>query len=798
MKPRARIDLQDRAAGRPAGPGGGVGAGEEAGVEAAVITLRGVVQGVGFRPFVHRLARDCGLAGTVRNFSGGVDIRVEGPRGRLENFRRRVVQEAPPLARITSERSRPARPQGLEGFSVERSVRAEDQFVLVPPDIATCDLCLAELTDPQDRRHRYPFINCTDCGPRFTIIREMPYDRPMTTMADFTMCPRCREEYGDIEHRRYHAQPNACPDCGPRLSFYRDGREEAGGEAALDRALDCLRNGGIVAVRGLGGYHLCCDAADSAAVRELRRRKRRPAKPLAVMIDDLETVRRICHLSPREEAELTSPQRPIVVLGRRDRTTVCAETAPDNDTLGVMLPYAPVHTLLLSGGLRAIVATSANRSDQPLIAGNREAVEELSGIADAFLLHDRGIHTRCDDSILRVIGPDPVLLRRARGYAPMPLQLPLSGPPVLACGPELKNTFCLTRGDHAFLSQHIGDLKNLETYRFFEGMIERFESLFDIRPEAIAYDLHPRYLSTRYALQRASGTGAALTAVAVQHHHAHVAACLADNGVREPVIGVVFDGIGYGADGKIWGAEFLTADLGGYRRRGHLEYIPMPGGDAASRQPWRMGLSYLHAVLGKEADAAAGRLLDRDQASRRSVLRMLERSVNAPLASSMGRLFDAVSALLGLCGENTFEGQAAVHLEVAAREAPEGVPGYDWKLREEGSQLIADPGPVIRAILDDVRQGRPRAEIARRFHRSVAELAVQCCRRIRQQDGLNRVALTGGSFQNAILAEQSADLLRRDGFQVLTHHRVPPNDGGVALGQAAVAVFRQGGGRSCV
>jgi hydrogenase maturation protein HypF len=798
LKPKTPTDLEDHAADRSAGSAGGVGAGEESGAQAAVITLRGVVQGVGFRPFVHRLARECGLAGTVRNFSGGVDIRVEGPRDRLETFRRRVVQEAPPLARITEERSRPVPPQGLEGFSVERSFRAEDQFVLVPPDIATCDLCLAELNDPEDRRHRYPFINCTDCGPRYTIIREMPYDRPMTTMTDFTMCSRCREEYGDIEHRRYHAQPNACPDCGPRLSFHRKGREEAGGEAALDRAVDCLRSGGIVAVRGLGGFHLCCDAADSAAVRELRRRKRRPVKPLAVMMGDLETVRRICRLSPQEEAELTSPQRPIVVMQRRDRTAVCEETAPSNDTLGVMLPYTPVHTLLLSGDLEAIVATSANRSDQPLIADNREALEGLSGIADAYLLHDRGIHTRCDDSILRVIGPDPVLLRRARGYAPMPLQLPLSGPPVLACGPELKNTFCLTRGDHAFLSQHIGDLKNLETYRFFGQMIGRFEDLFDIRPGAIAYDPHPRYLSTRYALQRASGGSAALPAVPVQHHHAHVAACLADNGVREPVIGVVFDGAGYGEDGRIWGAEFLTADLGGYLRRGHLEYIPMPGGDAASRQPWRMALSYLHAVLGKEADAAAGRLLDRDQASRRSILRMLERSINAPLASSMGRLFDAVSALLGLCGENTFEGQAAIRLEVAAREAPEGMPGYEWRLREEGSGLIADPGPVIRSILEDLRQGRPRAEIARRFHRSIAELTVLCCRRIRQQDGLNRVALTGGSFQNAILAEQSADLLRRDGFQVLTHRRVPPNDGGVALGQAAVAVFRQGGGRSCV
>lgn len=767
-------------------------------VRAAVITLRGVVQGVGFRPFVHRLARECGLAGTVRNFSGGVDIRVEGPPDRVEIFHHRVMREAPPLARITEGDCRPVPPQGLKDFSVEQSFRSEDQFVLVPPDIATCGRCLEELTDPQDRRYRYPFINCTDCGPRFTIIREMPYDRPMTTMADFAMCPRCQEEYGQIEHRRYHAQPNACPDCGPQLAFHRGGRKEAGGEAALRRALACLQNGGIVAVRGLGGFHLCCDASSAGAVRELRRRKHRPIKPLAVMMADLETVRQSCYLSEQEEAELTSPQRPIVVLRRRDRTAVCAEVATGNDTLGVMLPYTPVHTLLLSGGFKAIVATSANRSDQPLIADNQEAQEGLSDIADGFLLHDRRIHTRCDDSIVRLIGDGPVLLRRARGYAPMPVQLPLSGPAVLACGPELKNTFCLTRSDHAFLSQHIGDLKNLETYRFFEQMVERFEDLFDIEPQVVAHDLHPQYLSTQYARQRAADSASQLPMVAVQHHHAHVAACLADNGVREPVIGVVFDGIGYGDDGHIWGAEFMAADLGGYRRLGHLRYIPLPGGDAANRQPWRMGLSYLYAVLGKETDALAGRLLGQDETSRRSILRMLERSVNTPPASSMGRLFDAVSALLGLCQENTFEGQAAIQLEVAAREASDRLPGYDWRLRQEGSQLVADPEPLIRSILEDLDQGRPVAEIARRFHRSAAELAVLVCRRIRQQNGLDRIALTGGSFQNAILAEQTADLLRREGFQVLTHHQVPPNDGGVALGQAAVAVFQQGGGRTCV
>ena len=793
MKSKARIDLSGRTRDRQTGPSGGEGP-----LVGAVITLRGVVQGVGFRPFVHRLARECGLAGTVRNFSGGVDIRVEGPEQRVQRFNRRVSREAPPLAQITGQSYRPATWQGLKGFSVEQSFRRENQFVLVPPDIATCDRCLEELMDPNDRRHRYPFINCTDCGPRFTIIRDMPYDRHMTTMADFSMCRRCRGEYGDIEHRRYHAQPNACPDCGPHLIFHRNGRDEDQGEAALGRAMDHLKHGKVVAVRGLGGFHLCCDAGNSEAVQELRRRKRRPVKPLAVMMPDLETVRRSCYLSPEEETQLSSPRRPIVVLQRRSQTPISPAVAPGNDTLGVMLPYAPIHTLLLSGGLRSIVATSANRSDQPLISGNDEAVEKLPGIADAFLLHDRDIHTRCDDSILRLIDGAPVLLRRARGYAPVPLQLLFSGPPTLACGPELKNTFCLTREDHAFLSQHIGDLKNLETFQFFEQMVDRFQHLFGIQPQVLAHDLHPQYFSTQYARRRGEGSRPAPRIVAVQHHHAHVAACLADNGVQGPVIGVVFDGMGYGADGHIWGAEFLAADYGNYRRLGQLKYIPLPGGDAANRQPWRMALSYLYDIYGEEAGPRAKELLGQDEDALEGVLHMLRRSVNAPPASSMGRLFDAVSALLGFCRENTYEGQAAVSLEAAAREAPDGLPGYGWKLLERGPGIVAEAGPLIRDILDDLARGRPRGDIARRFHRSVADLTVLCCRRIRQREGLDRVALTGGSFQNAILAGETADLLRQERFEVLTHRQVPPNDGGVALGQAAVAVFLQGGGTSCV
>jgi hydrogenase maturation protein HypF len=754
----------------------------------ALITLNGVVQGVGFRPFVHRLARDCGLAGTVRNFSGGVIIEVEGRAERVEEFYRRVSQDAPAVAHVVDKRIQRRPPKGLSTFSVEASTRVAEEFVLVPPDISVCHRCQRELLDPQDRRYRYPFINCTDCGPRFTIIEDMPYDRPVTTMRAFTMCDRCQREYEDIDHRRYHAQPNACPVCGPHL-FLRGGQGDgARGQEALRETIARLKRGQIVAIKGIGGFHLCCDATNEQAVRRLRQRKGRPAKPLAIMSLDPDRVRSYCHLSAAEEQLLASPMRPIVILKRKDGSFISSMVAPGNNTLGVVLPYAPVHVLLLERDLLAMVATSANISDQPLISDNRQAQEDLQGIADAFLVHDREIHTRCDDSIFRLIDGQPMPFRRARGYAPTPVELTFKTPSILACGGELKNTFCLARGENAFLSQHIGDLKNVETYQFYSQTIERLQDLFRVRPGILAHDLHPQYLSTRYALERKAGAGKELKTMAVQHHHAHAAACMADNGVTGSVIGVIFDGLGYGADGHIWGAEFMVADYQGYQRLGQLRYVPLPGGDAANREPWRMALSYLFTLCGPQIDAWERSLFDHlDAGVMEAVVAMMAQGFNAPLASSMGRLFDAVSSLLGLCQNNTFEGQAAVSLQVAAEEVSEPLFGYPWSVSGEKDYLIVDPHPLLTDLLADLRRGVPVAHIAHRFHRSVAELVSRCCRHIRDLSGLNKVALSGGVFQNKLLTEMVVDLLRRDEFTPLVHRQVPPNDGGIALGQAAIA-----------
>ncbi len=768
---------------------------EKKGNVGAIITLSGMVQGVGFRPFVHRLARECELAGSVCNFSGGVIVEIEGDRGRVDEFYSRVSAEAPPMAHVVDKRIEKRPPQGLRAFSVEKSRQVNDEFVLVPPDICMCDRCQEELLDPHDRRYRYPFINCTDCGPRFTIISKMPYDRPLTTMRSFTMCPPCQKEYEDIDHRRYHAQPNACRCCGPHLFFRDMPGNKAEGEEALGEAVRRLKMGHIVAVKGIGGFHLCCDATDDRAVQRLRRRKGRSAKPLAIMSLNLERVRSYCHLCSAEEELLSSPMRPIVILEQRDEHPISALVAPGNNTLGVMLPYAPVHNLILESGLLAMVATSANVSDQPLIGDNELARRELSGIADAFLFHDREIHNLCDDSVFRFIDERPVPFRRARGCVPMPVELPFEVPSVLACGAELKNTFCVARGNYAFNSQHIGDLKNMETYGFYLQMIERFEDLFRIRPGILAHDLHPSYLSTRYALERGADHEKKLKMVAVQHHHAHVAACMAENGVREPVIGVVFDGLGYGTDGHIWGAEFMVADYEGFQRLGQLRYMPLPGSDAANREPWRMALSYLFSMYGSRLGSWERALFDHLEADAlETVFQMLTRGYNAPLASSMGRLFDAVASLLGICQHNTFEGEAAVKLQVAAERISGPVNGYSWSISREGDYLNVDPCPMVREILGDLRRKVSVPEIARRFHRSVADLVSLCCKHIRGSHGLERVALSGGVFQNKLLTEMVVDLLRRDGFEPLLHRQVPPNDGGVALGQAAIAGYQSGEG----
>jgi hydrogenase maturation protein HypF len=734
--------------------------------------VAGIVQGVGFRPFVYSLATGLGLTGLVGNDSDGVFAEVEGSQAAVDEFLHRLERDAPPLARIekvTIRAMNPARSE--EFFVIAASESSGPRRTLVSADTATCADCLRELTDPADRRHGYPFINCTNCGPRFTIVRDVPYDRPLTTMAPFAMCSRCQAEYHDPADRRFHAQPTCCPACGPRLTL--DGSDED----PIETAAALLRNGQILAIKGLGGYHLAADATSEAAVAGLRARKHREDKPFAVMAAGLTAVRELAELDDPAAALLTSPSRPIVLLPRNTSATIATATAPGNRQLGVMLPYTPLHHLLLAATTRPIVLTSGNVSDEPIVYRDEEARERLSSIADAFLTHDRAIHVRTDDSVARTFRGRPALIRRSRGYVPEPLTVTSAFPrPVLACGAELKNTFCLAQGRHAFVSHHIGDLENAETLRSFTEGIAHFKRLFDIEPQLIAHDLHPEYLSTKYALDLADADDR-LDLIGVQHHHAHIASCLADNGEAGPVIGVAFDGTGYGPDGTIWGGEFLVADLNMYERGGHLAPVPMPGGAAAIRQPWRMAAAY----LGDDAREVAQRHPDHWAA----VTAMAAKGVNSPLTSSAGRLFDAAAALLGVRDAINYEGQAAVELEQLAdpaeREAyPAGLGDSEGPFQARGSDLL-------HALLEDRTSGVPAPVIAARFHHGVAALIEAGCLRLRESHGLATVALSGGVFQNLLLLNATVTRLEARGFRVLLHARVPCNDGGISLGQAVVA-----------
>ena len=771
----------------------------------ARIHITGIVQGVGFRPFVYSLARRHGLTGWVRNSSAGVDIEVDGTPPALQAFIGDIRSQAPPLARIADLSVQERAADGYVSFEIRHSEVIADAFIPISPDVSTCDDCLRELQDPGNRRYRYPFINCTNCGPRFTIITAIPYDRPSTTMAGFEMCPACRSEYSNPADRRFHAQPIACPVCGPRVWLEVDGRATVQEDQAIRSARDMLAEGKILAIKGLGGFHLACDATNRQAVDELRRRKLRVDKPFAVMLSAIQDVEQACRLSEIERALLLSPERPIVILERKPEALIAAAVAPGQNTIGVFLPYTPLHTLLLEradGFPRALVMTSGNVSDEPIATDNQEARARLASLADAFLMHDRPIHTRCDDSVVRVVpvssgpqndgreGPWPLPVRRARGYAPFPASLPWEGPSVLAVGAELKNTFCLTRGRYAFVSQHIGDLENYETLQAFETGVRQFEQVFASQPALLAYDRHPDYLATRYALGRAGREG--LPALAVQHHHAHIAACMAENGLSgdEPVLGVALDGVGYGADDTLWGGEFLLADYAGYRRLCHLEPVPLPGGDMAVRQPWRQALAWLaQAGIAWETDLppvkAAGRgslaalrvMIERRQGQ-------APRGLNAPLTTSVGRLFDAFSALLGVCMQVNFEGQAAILLEAAAEATEQGA--YEFEVR--GSHF--SPVPVFRRAVDDLRSGVPVARISARFHNGLAWVITEVLQQLRADSGVDRVALSGGVWQNMTLLRSSLASLEAKGFRVLTHRLVPPNDGGLALGQAAVASYR--------
>jgi len=756
------------------------------------ISVRGIVQGVGFRPFIYVLAQRHELTGLVRNDAEGVHIEAEGSPEELELFLRGIKENAPPLAVVESVEWHTLAVLDEREFRIEESREGAQRRALISPDVATCEDCLEELFDLTDRRYRYPFTNCTNCGPRFTITNSIPYDRSTTTMSHFEMCPECQREYDDPSDRRFHAQPNACPVCGPQVRLLdRFGQElHVEPEDPIMRTAQLLRERAIVAIKGLGGYHLACDPFDEGAVRTLRDRKVRQDKPFALMARDLTQVRELCRVGPEEEALLTSPARPIVLLERREDAGVAEEVAPRQKTLGVMLAYTPLHHLLLHDAGIPLVMTSGNNHDEPVAYRDEEAFEQLCNIADYFLVHDRPIHMRTDDSVVRVAARQIYPIRRSRGYTPAPLRVAESfGRHTLACGGELKNTFCLAKGRHAFLSHHIGDLENYETLCSFREGVEHYCRLFDVQPELVAYDLHPEYLSTKYARELEE---AGLPAVGVQHHHAHIASCLADNGRpdEERVIGVALDGTGYGSDGAVWGGEFLEGSVReGFVRRAHLEYAPLPGRAAAIREPWRMALAQLIVLYGEEEVLKLPLELVRKAGERnvRLIARLVERKLNTPPTSSAGRLFDAIAALVGVPGSwrTTYEGQAAVELELAA-SGPVSQ-GYPFRLRAEGEGWVVETRETVAGVIEDLLAGREAGEISTRFHRTMAEAVVAGCERIREIGRTTAVALSGGTFQNMLLLEQVIGLLEEKGFEVYRHRRVPANDGGLSLGQAVLA-----------
>ncbi len=747
------------------------------------IRIRGIVQGVGFRPFVYGLAVNNSLTGWVRNTSSGVEIEICGSSASVETFHRTLQNNPPPLARIDELVSEIVAPNGAEKFEILDSKPQPGEFIPVSPDMATCPDCRRELFDPTDRRYRYPFINCTNCGPRFTIIKDIPYDRPQTTMAPFIMCAACESEYHDPLNRRFHAQPVACPACGPHVWFRSGGERIAEGDNAIQTARRFLKEGKILAIKGLGGFHLACDASNAMAVIELRNRKKRSDKPFALMASSIDAIEKHCRIQPAEKKLLESPQSPIVLLERKPESAIAPEVAPGQHTLGIMLPYTPLHLLLLEpepGYPDILVMTSGNISEEPIAYQDDDADARLSGLADGFLLHNREIHMRTDDSVVRVFEEKTYIQRRARGYAPDPIQLAERLPPILATGAELKNTFCLTNQDYAFLSHHIGDLENYETLQSFEEGIQHYQRLFRVIPEILACDKHPNYLATRYAQERAEREN--LPLVQIQHHHAHLAACLADNQwtSEESVIGLCMDGTGYGSDGAIWGGEVLYGGYKGYQRLFHLKYAPLPGGDLSVRKPARMALAHLWSS-GLEWDPEMSPVADLCMEERTALRGQLQYRLNTPNTSSMGRLFDAASAMMGIRQTATYEGQAAIEMEALIDENETA--RYTFELLEDE----IDPTPMWGELISDWHAGHSKGRMAARFHNGVAAAMLDACQNARQRTGSAVVALSGGVWQNMALLGRVMVLLRQAGFTVLYHKRVPTNDGGLALGQALIA-----------
>ncbi len=772
------------------------------------IFVTGVVQGVGFRPFVYGLATRLALNGWVCNTSGGVEILVDGHAKSIEQFIHSLSAEKPSLAKIDSIQLTDVDSPGTEysSFEIRESESIDGVYQPISADIAICPDCLHELFDPQNRRYLYPFINCTNCGPRFTIIKDIPYDRPNTTMGDFQMCDACRAEYTDPFNRRFHAQPIACPECGP-FAELRETPSQFPNSTPRVLSIECrtsailkarrlLREGYIVAIKGLGGFHLACDASNSFAVQELRERKGRIEKPFALMAANVTTIAAICHVHHEEHALLTSVEKPIVLLKKMKKINprsfrVSPWVAPDMDTLGMMLPYTPLHHLLLNQTdpvlarepvPPVLVMTSGNFCEEPIATDNGDALERLSPLADAFLLHDRDIHVRCDDSVVKIHKDEALYLRRSRGYAPYPVPLPFEVRPTLAVGGELKNTFCLARDRYAFLSHHIGDMENAETYESFEQGVQHLSHIFRVQPEVIAHDLHPNYFTTQYASR--FGT----QQVGVQHHHAHIASCMADNGLENRrLIGLSFDGTGYGTDGAIWGGEFLLASYANFERLAHLEYLPLPGSDSAIRSPWRIAVGYAHA-LGIDIDNLPF-LQDMDQQSLRIVRQQIDRKLNAPLTSSMGRLFDAVASLIGIRNEITYEAQAAIEMEVASKPFVSAAKVYPYVIDETENGTIIRLMELLSGVAEDVRSNESAGMMGARFHKTVAEFSINISKHARETSGLNEVALSGGVWQNQILLDLVRDGLKKEGFLVYFHRQTPANDGGLALGQAVIANY---------
>jgi hydrogenase maturation protein HypF len=750
------------------------------------IEIRGIVQGVGFRPTVYRLANEYNLKGTVFNDSKGVTLDVEGDAGDIKFFLDDLKSNPPPLSDIEEIQTEELPVKEFNEFKIIESEESEEKRTLVPPDIATCKDCEKELRNSTDRRYLYPFINCTNCGPRFTITEKLPYDRKNTTMRKFEMCRKCREEYENPEDRRFHAQPNACSKCGPHLELLDfKGRKLKGNP--IKRATKLLKKGKIIAVKGLGGFHLACNALDKKAIETLRERKNRPYKPLALMAKDLKIISEFVHIGDKEKELTSSPRTPIVLLKKNEKNTLPDNIAPNNNFLGFMLPYTPLHILLFEKS-EVLVMTSGNKRDEPITFDNQNATLRLEGIADYFLIHNRDIWIQADDSIARIVDDEPLLLRRSRGYAPQPLRCPIRNEKkVIGFGAHKHNTFSISRGDEIFVSHYIGETDNIETIKAFERGIEHLVNFFDIPPDIAVVDLHPEYQATKFGKKWAFDNDKPL--IEVQHHHAHIASCLLDNKLDEKVIGVAWDGTGYGSDGKIWGGEFLIADLEGYERKAHLQYIPLPGGDIAVKEPWRMGAVYLYDIFGnsfRRLDIDFVKNLDNKKWS--FIKTMIDKRVNSPLTSSIGRLFDAVSSILGIRSSITYQGQAAIELEMIAKEDEHEF--YKFDIMRSINTYIIDPKKVIESIVEDIKKGTANEYISIKFHIGLAEMIVDVSNLLREETGINKVCLSGGVFQNIVLRKEATKRLKEGKFEVYNHRKLPPNDGGISAGQVAVVMRR--------